>query len=54
MHILSGKSEYIDRSTRRERERERERGVCVLFELRQFLTPRTRLRISKFRREVLE
>ena len=46
MHILSGKSEYIDGSTRGERERERE--MCVLFEFRQFLTPRTRLRISKF------
>ena len=42
MHILSGKSEYIDRSTRRERE------MCVLFEFRQFLTPRTHLRILKF------
>ena len=35
MHILSGKSEYIDRSTRRERERERE--MCVLFEFRREL-----------------
>ena len=26
----------------------REREMCVLFEFRQFLTPRTRLRISKF------
>ena len=38
MHILSGKSEY----------KERERDACVHFEFRQFLTPRTRLRISKF------
>ena len=37
MHILSGKSKCIDRSTRRERERERERDVCVLFEFRHFL-----------------
>ena len=28
MHILSGKSKCIDRSTSRERERERERDVC--------------------------
>ena len=52
MHILSGKSKCIDRSTsrERERERERERDVCVLFEFRHFLlTLRTRLRISKFR-----
>ena len=34
MHILSGKSKCIDRSTSRERERERERGV--LFEFRHF------------------
>ena len=32
MHILSGKSECIDRSTRRERER----AMCILFEFRQF------------------
>ena len=32
MHILSGKSKCIDRSTRRERERD----VCVLFEFRHF------------------
>ena len=31
MHILSGKSKCIDRST--SREREREMCVCVLFEL---------------------
>ena len=42
MHIISGKSKCIDRSTRREREREREsesereRCVCVLFEFRHF------------------
>ena len=34
MHILSGKSKCIDRSTSRERERERE--MCVLFEFRHF------------------
>ena len=34
MHIISGKSKCIDRSTSRERERERERGV--LFEFRHF------------------
>ena len=34
MHILSGKSECIDRSTRRERD------VCVLFEFRQFFNSR--------------
>ena len=34
MHIISGKSKCIDRSTSRERERERE--MCVLFEFRQF------------------
>ena len=34
MHILSGKSKCIDRSTSREREREREREMCVLFEFR--------------------
>ena len=28
--------------------RQGEREMCVLFEFRQFLTPRTRLRISKF------
>ena len=28
MHIISGKSKCIDRSTSRERERERERDVC--------------------------
>ena len=32
MHIISGKSKCIDRSTSRERERER----CVLFEFRHF------------------
>ena len=48
MHIISGKSKCIDRSTSRERERERE--MCVLFEFRHFfLTLRTRLRISKLR-----
>ena len=31
MHILSGKSKCIDRSTSRERERERERERCVFF-----------------------
>ena len=31
MHIISGKSKCIDRSTRRERE------MCVLFEFRLFL-----------------
>ena len=36
MHILSGKSKCIDRSTSREREREREREMCVLFEFRHF------------------
>ena len=36
MHILSGKSKCIDRSTSRERERGRERCVCVLFEFRHF------------------
>ena len=36
MHILSGKSKCIDRSTRRERERERESEMCVLFEFRHF------------------
>ena len=39
MHILSRKSKYIDRSTRREREREREereRERDVLFEFRHF------------------
>ena len=35
MHILSGKSKCIDRSSSRERERERE--MCVLFEFRHFL-----------------
>ena len=34
MHIISGKSKCIDRSTSRERERERE--MCVLFEFRHF------------------
>ena len=34
MHILSGKSKCIDRSTSREREGERD--VCVLFEFRHF------------------
>ena len=34
MHILSGKSECIDRST--SRERERERYVCVLIEFPHF------------------
>ena len=34
MHILSGKSKCIDRSTSREREREGERGV--LFEFHHF------------------
>ena len=34
MHILSGKSKCIDRSTSRERERERD--MCVLFEFRHF------------------
>ena len=38
MHILSGKSKCINRSTSRERERERERDVCVLFEFRHFFT----------------
>ena len=48
MHILSGKSKCIDRSTSRERERERER--CVFFlNFVIFSTLRTRLRISKFR-----
>ena len=37
MHIISGKSKCIDRSTSREREREREREMCVLFEFRHFL-----------------
>ena len=32
MHIISGKSKCIDRSTSRERERE----ICVLFEFRHF------------------
>ena len=38
MHIISGKSKCIDRSTSREieRERERERKMCVLFEFRHF------------------
>ena len=38
MHILSGKSKCIDRSTSREseRERERERERGVLFEFRHF------------------
>ena len=38
MHILSGKSKCIDRSSSRERERERkrEREMCVLFEFRHF------------------
>ena len=38
MHILSGKSKCIDRSTSREREREkeRERERCVRFEFRHF------------------
>ena len=49
MHILSGKSKCVDRSTSREREREREREMCVLFEFRHFFTLRTRLRISMFR-----
>ena len=31
MHILSGKSKCIDRSTSRERERERERERCGVF-----------------------
>ena len=35
MHILSGKSKCIDRSTSRERERERER-MCIIFEFRHF------------------
>ena len=50
MHILSGKSKCIDRSTSREREGERERERCVFFlNFVIFLTLRTRLRISKFR-----
>ena len=38
MHIISGKSKCIDRSTSREREREREgeREMFVLFEFRLF------------------
>ena len=36
MHIISGKSKCIDRSTSREREREREREMCVLLEFRHF------------------
>ena len=40
MHILSGKSKCINRSTSREKEseseREREREMCVLFEFRHF------------------
>ena len=32
MHIISGKSKCIDRSTSRERERE----MCILFEFRHF------------------
>ena len=36
MHIISGKSKCIDRSTSRERERDRERDVCALFEFRHF------------------
>ena len=48
MHIPSGKSKCIDRSTSRERERERER--CVFFlNFVIFLALRTRLRISKIR-----
>ena len=35
MHILSGKSKCIDRSTSRERERE----MCVVFEFRHFFNP---------------
>ena len=57
MHILSGKSKCIDRSTSREREREREqereRERCVFFlNFVIFLTLRTRLRISKFRVDI--
>ena len=40
MHIISGKSKCINRSTSRERERERERErgreMCVLLEFRHF------------------
>ena len=46
MHILSGKSKYIDRSTSRERETERE---VFFLNFVIFLTLRTRLHISKFR-----
>ena len=58
MHIISGKSKCIDRSTKRERERERERDVCSFLISSFFKTENssTYFKVAKDsdRRDVLE